>query len=191
MKLRIRRIKRNLAVSTVVGNMLMIAITLSLAAILVAWAGTSYGTFTGGSGLYFGQRQQALQERFVIENVFFNKTLPNPPNTLLIFVRNVGAIDIKIVALYVNGTSLSPQITSANGKGGLVQCSIVPPNYQTSALGVQGVPSSQSACEFNVVVTSILTGAALCSGTWCSGVIFTIVVTSARGNQATYTARGP
>ena len=99
-----RRWARRLAVSTVVANMLMILITLSLAAILVAWAGTSYGSFTGGSQLYFAQRQQALQERFAIEMVFFNKTGSN--HTLMVFVRNVGVQQITIVAIYVNGTSI-------------------------------------------------------------------------------------
>ena len=71
---------------------------------MVAWAGTSYGAFTGGSQLYFAQRQQALQERFAIEMVFFNKTESN--HTLMVFVRNVGVQQITIEAIYVNGTSI-------------------------------------------------------------------------------------
>jgi len=99
-----RKWKSKLGVSTIVANMLMITITLSLAAILVAWAGTSYGAFTGGTQLFFVQRGEALQERVVIENVFFNKT----QNLVRTFVRNVGVEDIKIVAIYINGTSLTP-----------------------------------------------------------------------------------
>src|SRR3972149_2174723 len=95
--MRRRRLKHTLAVSTIVANMLMIAITLSLAAILVAWAGTTYGAFSSGSQLFFVQRGQALQERFVVENVFFN----NPQNYIRVFVRNVGVQEIRVVAIYL------------------------------------------------------------------------------------------
>ncbi|MGD0175546.1 MAG: hypothetical protein ABSC50_01830 [Candidatus Bathyarchaeia archaeon] len=164
--MRKRRLRRCLAVSTVIGNMLMILITLSLAAILVAWAGTSFGAFSGGSQLFFVQRGQALQERFVIENVFFNATSPN--HNVMIFVRNVGLEDISIVAIYVNGNSglaFASATWLCQGK----TCSL------PFALGVQQV------VEFNLNWGS----------TWTSGTVFTIVVASARGNQAVATARGP
>lgn len=152
--MKIRKLKRNIAVSTIVANVLMIAITLSLAAILVAWAGTSFGAFSGGSQLFFAQRGQALQERFVIEVVFFNIA---GSNTMTIFVRNVGVIDIKLAAIYVNG---NPP-TSNNGT-------------LPYALGVQQV------VRFNMGIPA-----------WTTGTVFTVVVASARGNQAVATARGP
>ncbi len=158
-----RKWKSKLGVSTVIANMLMITITLSLAAILVAWAGTSYGAFSGGSQLFFQQRGQALQERFVVEEVFFNAT----QNRVLVFVRNVGAEDIKVVAIYVNGTALSP-----TGSGGTCTFSGSSPSLQ---LGVGSV------CEFNLNWGK----------TWTTGSIFNILVASARGNQAAYIARGP
>ncbi len=162
MRFRFRRWKRRLGVSTVVANMMMIVITLSLAAILVAWAGTTFGTFSGGSQLFFNQRGQALQERFVIETMFFNNT--SGASNIMIFVRNVGVIDIQVVAIYVNGNSLLP-----TGSAGYL-CKALP-----VALGVQQV------CEFNMLV----------SPTWTSGTVFTVVVASARGNQVVGTARGP
>jgi hypothetical protein len=137
--------------------MLMILITLSLAAILVAWAGNSYGAFTGGSQVFFQQRGQALQERLVIEEVFFIKS----STTIQLFVRNVGVLDIKLVAVYVNGTSYSPATGST--------CSF------STSLPVQ------QACQLNVNWGS----------SWNSGSTFLIVVATARGNQAIYTARGP
>ena len=158
-----RRWKSRLGVSTVIANMLMILITLSLAAILVAWAGTSYGAFTSGSQIFFEQRGQALQERFVVENVFFNKS----QTRVLVFVRNVGVEDINIAAVYVNGTALQP-----TGSGS----TCILPNR----LPVGGI------CEFNLLWSQSTWTAS--SGT---GAIFYIVVASARGNQASYTARGP
>ena len=159
MKLR-RRSWNRLAVSTVVANMLMISITLALAAILVAWAGTTYGAFSSGSGIYFVQRGQALEERFVIENVFFNTTGAN--HNIMVFARNVGTEDIQIVGFYINGNSFNA--TS--------DCS---PQHMPVPMGVGTV------CEFSVNWPS----------TWPSGTVFNIVVTSARGNRATFTTRGP
>jgi hypothetical protein len=160
-----RRIRNKLAVSTVVANMMMISITLGLAAILVTWAGTTYGTFSSGSGIYFAQRGQALQERFVVENVFFNATT----STVMIFVRNVGTEEVNLVGLYINGATYSPRTGS-----GL--CTFGAPSQP---LGVGRV------CEFSI---SWLDHS---SQTWPDGAILNIVVTSARGNRATFTARGP
>lgn len=155
-----KRLRSKLAVSTVVANMLMISITLALAAILVAWAGTAYGTFSSGSGIYFAQRGQAMQERFVIENVFFNKTGTN--HNIMIFVRNVGAEEVKIMGFYINS---QPQ-TAKTGFSWLCPLPVT--------IGVGGV------CEFSTDSTA-----------WSSGNVLNIVVTSARGNRATFTARGP
>lgn len=153
-----------MGVSTVIANMLMIAITLSLGAILVAWAGTSYGAFTGGTQVFFGQRGKALQERFVIENVYFNKSATR----ILVFIRNVGVEEIGIVALYVNGTLLTPT------SGGAYLCTYAgTPPSKTIVVG--------AVCEFNLDWGQ----------TWASGYTFYIVAASARGNQATYLARGP
>jgi archaellum component FlaF (FlaF/FlaG flagellin family) len=152
--------KSRLAVSTVVANMLMILITLSLAAMLVAWAGTTYGAFTGGTQVFFGQRGQALQERFVIENVFFAKS----QNQIRVFVRNVGVEEVKVATIYVNGTNLTP-----TGSGST--CTI-PSGGLTMPV--------QQVCEFDLNWNS-----------WVTGAIFNILVATARGNQASYTARGP
>jgi FlaG/FlaF family flagellin (archaellin) len=155
-----RRWMSRFGVSTVIANMLMILITLSLAAILVAWAGTSYGAFTSGSQIFFQQRGQALQERFVVENVFFAKT----QNQIRLFVRNVGVEQINVDAIYVNGTSLTP-----TGSGGT--CTI-PSGGLTMPV--------QKVCEFDLTWSN-----------WTSGAIFNILVATARGNQASYTIRGP
>jgi archaellum component FlaF (FlaF/FlaG flagellin family) len=178
-----KRWKSRLGVSTVIANMIMITITLSLAAILVAWAGTSYGAFTGGTNVFFGQREQALQENFVIEEAFFIKS----SNTLDIYVRNVGAIQISVVAIYVNGTSISGSNIQTGGSPPL--CSLSTSTNPTTLV-------VQQVCEYGLTVTQgngvVRGGAALCTGqTWCTGSLFYIVVASGRGNQAAYTARGP
>jgi len=160
--MRRRRLKHTLAISTVVANLLMIAITLSLAAILVAWAGSTYGSFSSGAQLFFVQRGQAMQERFVVENVYFNSS----ESYIRVFVRNVGVEEIRVVAIYVNGTNPSEV------SGGT--CA-VPGSPVTMGVG--------SVCEFRLSWTF--------TGGYLSGSVFNLVVATARGNQAAYMARGP
>ena len=162
-----RKWRSKLGVSTVIANMLMILITLSLAAILIAWAGTSYGAFAGGSQLFFQQRGQALQENFVIEEVFFNAS----SNQIFVFVRNVGLININVVAIYVNGISLSP---------------VSGPTHGWCAFSTTTTPPSQSLGVGSVCDFSLNWGSA-----WASGTLFTIVAASLRGNQVATTMRGP
>jgi hypothetical protein len=170
--------------------MLMILITLSLAAILVAWAGTSFGAFSGGSQLFFAQRGQALQERFVIEEVFFNATAS--PQQIFIFVRNVGPININIVAIYVNGTSAS---TSGSCSGSVLSlCSDTSHMHGWDSFSTTSNPGCSAlttavglavgaVCEFSL---DWPTGSPWSTGTTT---IMQIVVASGRGNQVAYTAR--
>ncbi len=187
--MRRRRLRRCLAVSTVVGNMLMILITLSLAAILVAWAGTTYGSFTGGSSLFFLQRGQALQERFVIEEVFFVKGSGLSNSFMRVFVRNVGAQQLNVVGIYVNATSFYP--ASGWNNQGAGSTHVVTPCSATQ-VGNNWVVNETigRVCEFQLYFSSALDPS--CSSVpWCTGDILNIVVASSRGNQATTTARGP
>ena len=144
-----------------ISNIMMIAITLSLAAILIAWTGSTYGIFTGGAQVFYAERGQAMQERFVVEDAFFNK----PSMQLWIYVRNTGAEQINVVAVYVNGTSLL----------------LVP----SAPCTLSGTPQSVlitvgGVCEFTLNWTQ----------SWNTGALFYIIVASARGNRATFTVRG-
>jgi hypothetical protein len=143
---------------------------------LVAWAGTSFGAFSGGSQLFFVQRGQALQERFVIEEVFFNRTAN--PQQIFVFVRNVGPININIVAIYVNGTSLTP-ISNGASHGWCYDFG----SGTSVSLGVGSV------CEFSLTWPSSTCSPNICP--WVTGDIFQFVIASTRGNQVAYTARGP
>jgi flagellin-like protein len=159
-------------ISTIVANIMMIGITLSLAAILIAWAGQSYGAFGSGSQLYFQQRGQALQENFVIEEVFFEKN--STTQQIFVFVRNVGLTNINVVAIYSNGTSLTP-----NTQLKVFSSSLCPSTFTGTPLSVSmGVGV---VCEFTWQPSSA----------WTTGTVFIIVVASQRGNQVAATWRGP
>lgn len=186
--MRRRKFRRCLAVSTVIGNMLMILITLSLAAILVAWAGSTYGAFSGGSSLFFLQRGQALQERLVVEEVFFVKA----SNYMRVFVRNVGVEQLNIVAIYINGTSFQPASAWNGQTPGSGQTQVVSPCTVTQ-VGSNHVVSENvgAVCEFQLGIPNGSLDTLCGSAPWCSGDIINIVVATSRGNQATYTARAP
>ena len=160
--------KRTLAVSSVIANLMMITITLGLAAILIAWTGSTYGLFTSGSQIFYAQRGQALQERFVVENVFFNTTGTN--RLLYVFVRNVGAEEAKIVAFYVNGQAPPSGSITVSGPGcGLSMPTTIPVGY---------------VCEFQLDLSLVPSLPPVETGQ-----ILYIIAASARGNRATYSVR--
>jgi hypothetical protein len=211
MRMKIRRLKRKLGVSTVVANMLMILITLSLAAILVAWAGTTFGAFSGGSSLFFQQRGQALQERFVVENVYFDKYL-SPP-VIRVFVRNVGVEETVMVALYVNGGPLPTAATTATATatGPLTTSTIVGNFPYTTVTQYTAGPTFTSATATTTITSTSMTVVDILGPTysipvllpvdnvcefrftytWTSGQVFTFVIATLRGDQFTYTASAP
>jgi hypothetical protein len=171
--------------------MFMILITVSLAATVVAWAGTSFGESSGGSQLYFVQRQQALVEQFVIENVFLTKS----QGYVDIFVRNVGASLVSVVAIYVDEIPETPTGASRSN-GGIASCKI-PLNVIPPGLVLGTTSSAGSACnqtpnvvDFNVQFANGF-NANCPTQPWCTGDVFYIVVASGNGNQATYTVGAP
>ena len=177
------RPNNTLAVSTVIANLLMIMITLSLAAMLVAWAGTTYGAFTGGAAGFFFQRGQALQERFVIENVFSTKS----QGYIDIFVRNVGASQVSVVAIYINGIPMTPTGTGQTctiPSGGLLLGTVV------SSSGVSACTQTPNVADFTVKLNNGFNSNCPAQP-WCSGDVFYIVVASGKGNQATYSGGAP
>jgi hypothetical protein len=173
-------------VETVIANLIMIMITLSLATLLVAWAGTTYGSYTGGSQLYFVQRQQALEEQFTIENVFFTKS----QGYIDIFVRNVGASTVSVVAIYVDEIPMTPTGTGSNGatctiaSGGLLLGTVA------SSSGVSACTQTPNMADFTMKLNNGFNSNCPAQP-WCSGDVFYIVVASGEGNQATYSGGAP
>jgi len=173
-----RRLWSRRGVSTVVANMMMIAITLSLSAILITWAGNSFGSFSSGSQLFFVQRGQALQERFVAEEVFFNATSSN--HNIMIFVRNVGLIDIKIARFYIStGTTTSTFSPSQSATASWL------------CQGMAGCVNPSGTTYFDLPVQQVVEFNFNYGSSWTTGTVFTIVVATLRGNQVATTARGP
>ncbi len=95
-KLKNRRSRR--AISTIMANLTMLVIVITLASLLFVWATSSFGAYTGGAGYWFSTRSIANQERPSVENVYFSST------GLTVYVRNVGTIPFTISSVYLNGT---------------------------------------------------------------------------------------
>ncbi len=101
-KNRIERKRRSRrGISTIMANLTMLVIVVSLSSLLFVWAISSFGAYQGGAGYWFSSRSIANQERVSVENVYFGSSLIN------IYVRNVGTIPFTISSLYLNGSQTS------------------------------------------------------------------------------------
>jgi len=114
----------------------MVMAVFALGTILFAWATSSFGTYQGGAGVWFINRGEAMKERLVIEQVSFTSAFTPPLNELIvIYVRNVGTIDCKIVAIYVNALaigSVSPATPISLNVGSVISINVTRTWYSGS-----------------------------------------------------------
>ncbi len=92
-----------LGISTIMANLTMLVIVVSLSSLLFVWAVSSFGAYQGGAGYWFSSRSIANQERVSMENVGFGST-GSINNIVTVFVRNVGTIPFNVTSVYVNST---------------------------------------------------------------------------------------
>lgn len=90
------------AISTIMANLTMLIIVVSLSSLLFIWAVSSFGAYQGGAGYWFSSRSVANQERMSVEGVYFYPS--GGLNYALVYVRNVGTIPFTIVSVYINST---------------------------------------------------------------------------------------
>ncbi len=90
------------AISTIMANLTMLIIVVSLSSLLFIWAISSFGAYQGGAGYWFSSRSVANQERMSVEGAYFYQS--GGLNYALIYVRNVGTIPFTIVSVYINST---------------------------------------------------------------------------------------
>ncbi len=103
-KCRAKRNRRSRkAISTIMANLTMLIIVVSLAGLLFVWATSSFGAYTGGAGYWFSSRSIANQERVSVEAVYFGSTGP-VNNLVTIYVRNVGTTPFTVASVYENST---------------------------------------------------------------------------------------
>ena len=143
-----RRTRRTLAVSTVVGTVLMTVLTITLGTVAVIWASQTFGLYQGSAGIFYNSRAAALRESLAIEDVWFynaaSSNCGNPGtgtyNCINITVRNTGAIEAKIVAIYINGTSKTPVSPSLPFTINIESAKTFVFQYKTGGWGTQTKP---------------------------------------------------
>jgi FlaG/FlaF family flagellin (archaellin) len=97
-------IGRKKAVSTIVGTVLMINISIAMGIAYWLWASGMLSTFMSQTQSQYTLLEDRKDEAIVIENVLF---ITGAPKTIAIFVRNVGTREAVISAVYVNGVSVT------------------------------------------------------------------------------------
>src|SRR5438132_11032958 len=90
-------------ISTIMANLMMLIIVVSLSGLLFIWATSSFGAYAGGAGYWFTSRSIANQERVSLEAVYFGSTGPSN-NLVTLYVRNVGTTPFTVASVYENST---------------------------------------------------------------------------------------
>src|SRR5438132_7784421 len=96
---RVRRSRKG--ISTIMANLMMLVIVVSLSGLLFVWATSSFGAYTGGAGYWFTSRSIANQERVSVEAVYFGST-GSVNNLVTLYVRTVGTTPFSIASVYVH-----------------------------------------------------------------------------------------
>ena len=96
------------AVSPVIATLLMIAVAVAASVIVYVWSAGLLGTLMGGGGAQ-------VKEQVILEAYEWTAT-----NALKLYLRNVGAADVKIAAIYVGGTQNAPAANTISVKSSMM-----------------------------------------------------------------------
>ena len=94
------------AISTLLANVLVVTMVVALGTTLFIWNTGVMGMYQSGAGVWFSTRSEMMKERLAIEEVWFTNVAGQDHKNITIYVRNVGANEIKIASVYVNGTQV-------------------------------------------------------------------------------------
>ncbi len=94
------------AISTLLANVLVVTMVVALGTMLFIWTTGVMGAYQGGVGVWFTSRSEVMKERLAIEEVWFTNVVGQDRKNITIYIRNVGVNEIKIAAVYVNGTQV-------------------------------------------------------------------------------------
>jgi hypothetical protein len=107
-----RRSRRG--ISTIMANLMMLIIVVTLCSMLFIWAISSFGGYTSGAGSWFSSQSIANQERPSVESVFFgygSSHCSGSSYCVSIYVRNVGTIPFTISSIYINSTLYTQSVS--------------------------------------------------------------------------------
>jgi hypothetical protein len=104
-----RNRKSRRAISTIMANLMMLIIVVTLCSMLFIWATSSLGGYQNGAASWFSSRSIANQERPSVETVYFSYAPTSGPCAgysycATIYIRNVGTIPFIVSSIYINST---------------------------------------------------------------------------------------
>jgi len=178
---------RRRGVSTIIAELLLIVITVSIGTLVYSFASTAFGGFGAGFSNLVQNAGNQLAENVVVEQTYFinfNSTASCPVTSTCgdLFIRNVGSNTATISNAYLTNITLNAPINL----GAAAQCppNPIPPNpllicYDTYAAGgyvspfagYQLPPGTSVLVRFNI-------NAAVHPGT-----VYAFVLVTGRGNQ--------
>ncbi|WP_309493308.1 hypothetical protein [Candidatus Hecatella orcuttiae] len=92
------------AVSTIVANLLIMAMVAAVGTTLFAWTVTGYGAYQSQVSFYLSDRSSSAKERFIIEHVWFvDGDDDGLYDQVELYIRNIGTIHLIIEEVYVDG----------------------------------------------------------------------------------------
>ena len=94
-----RIISNKRAISQVISTLIIVGTLFTMFAIIYPWSISSLTLSQSRANAWYSSQEAAAQERFVIEMAYFNSTAPE---SIDIYIRNVGEIDIHVVSIYIN-----------------------------------------------------------------------------------------
>lgn len=98
-----RLFKNKRGLSPVISSVLLAAAVVAIGLTVVVWSNSTFSARQSGASAFLTSRSESLKESFVIEDVWFYQGSPKYVN---VTVRNVGSIDMEVVAIYINGTTV-------------------------------------------------------------------------------------
>lgn len=105
-----RKHLRRKGISEILGSLLMIVVVVGLSTIIFAYATNGFSSLGSNLSNLFGNSQNALAERVVIEQVTFNESGTKLGANL--YVRNDGINPTIIAAVYVTNVTASKLVTA-------------------------------------------------------------------------------
>jgi len=97
-----RFFKNKRGLSPVISSVLLAAAVIAIGLSVVVWSNSAFSARQSGASAFLSSRSESLKESFVIEDVWFY----NSPKYVNVTVRSVGSIDMEVVAIYMNGTTV-------------------------------------------------------------------------------------
>ena len=97
-------------ISEIIGSLLMIVVVVGLSAIIFTFATNGFSGMGSNLSNLFGNSQNALAERVVVEQVTFNET--GAKLGVNLYVRNDGVNPTTIAAVYITNVTASKLVTA-------------------------------------------------------------------------------